>query len=153
LLAGIRIIGRFVGALGMPALPPESAESPRPDRAAEAPEPAGPGAAAPAAEESFPRLPALRPTPSIVPPFGDLADQARAYARNARAQNTRRAYESDWRHFLSWCRRRGLEAEEPNPETVGLYLAAGAAGEKSRRGFSAPPVSPATLEASPTSWT
>ncbi len=121
---------------------------PLPEQASAAPEAEAADAAAAGVarpQKTSPALPALLPA-EMPSALSGLADQARTYARHARAQNTRRAYESDWRRFASWCRRRGLEAEEPNPETVGLYLAAGAAGEKSRRGFSAPPVSPATLE-------
>ena len=61
-----------------------------------------------------PRLPALLPSPPP-PALSGLAE-------TARAQNTRRAYNSHWRHFASWCRR-GFEADEPDPQTVGLYLA------------------------------
>ena len=45
-----------------------------------------------------------------------------------RALNTRRAYESDWRQFSSWLRRQGFPASSPDPQTVGLYLAACADG-------------------------
>jgi len=31
-----------------------------------------------------------------------LGEAARDYARNARAENTRRVYETDWRQFSSW---------------------------------------------------
>ena len=52
-----------------------------------------------------------------------LADKARDYARGARADNTRRAYAADWRHYAAWCARRGLEPLPPEPQTIGLYLA------------------------------
>src|SRR5271155_4495428 len=52
-----------------------------------------------------------------------LADQARDYAKASSSANTQRAYASDWRHFESWSRRAGVEME-PNPQTIGLYLAA-----------------------------
>jgi integrase len=54
-----------------------------------------------------------------------LADQARAYAKASSSANTQRAYASDWRHFESWCRRTGVEPQ-PDPRTIGLYLAASA---------------------------
>ena len=41
----------------------------------------------------------------------------------SRSANTQRAYASDWRHFESWRRRTGVELR-PDPQTVGLYLAA-----------------------------
>ena len=53
-----------------------------------------------------------------------LGEKARDYARNARSENTRRAYETDWRQFASWLRRQGLDPLPPDPQTVGLYLAA-----------------------------
>lgn len=79
---------------------------------------------------------------SASPHLEALGQKAKDYARNARAENTRRAYESDWRQFSSWLRRQGLPAEPPDPRIVGLYLAACADGKKG--GASA--VSVATLE-------
>lgn len=58
----------------------------------------------------------------------DLADLARDYVEAASSANTRRAYDSDWRHFSSWCRRQGLQYEEPDPPTIGLYITACASG-------------------------
>lgn len=71
-----------------------------------------------------------------------LAEAARDYARASQAENTRRAYGSDWRHFSSWLRRRGLPERPCDPETVGLYLADCA--DNARRGVE--PCSVATLE-------
>ncbi|HEX2973237.1 MAG TPA: site-specific integrase [Tepidisphaeraceae bacterium] len=53
-----------------------------------------------------------------------LAEQATRFADGARAEATRQAYRSDWRHFEQWCRERGLSPLLAMPETVGLYLAA-----------------------------
>ena len=53
-----------------------------------------------------------------------LAETAKAYARSAQADNTRRAYAADWKMFASWLRRQGLSETPPDPEAVGLYLAA-----------------------------
>jgi integrase len=71
-----------------------------------------------------------------------LAETAKGYARAARADNTQRAYAADWRHFSSWLRRSGLPQSPPDPQTVGLYLAAcaDASGQGGRR------TSVATLE-------
>ena len=52
-----------------------------------------------------------------------LADRARDYAKASCSANTQRAYASDWRHFESWSRRAGVEPR-PDPQTIGLYLAA-----------------------------
>jgi integrase len=61
-------------------------------------------------------------------PLANLARTAKDYARAARADNTHRAYEADWRHFTSWLRRQGLASLPPDPQTVGLYLVACAEG-------------------------
>src|SRR5664279_999305 len=57
-----------------------------------------------------------------------ISEKAKDYARNSRAENTQRAYESDWRQFSSWLRRQGFPVTPPDPQTVGLYLAASADG-------------------------
>jgi integrase len=71
-----------------------------------------------------------------------LAETARDYAKRKDSANTTRAYAADWRHFAGWCRRRCLEAENPDPQIVGLYLTACAAGD----GQHIKPVSVATIE-------
>jgi site-specific recombinase XerD len=53
----------------------------------------------------------------------ELADQARDYARAAKAANTLRAYRADWRDFAAWCDRHGRPALPAVAETVALYLA------------------------------
>ena len=50
------------------------------------------------------------------------AESARAYLRQAKAENTVRAYHSDWRHFTVWCREHERTALPATPETVSLYL-------------------------------
>lgn len=51
-----------------------------------------------------------------------LVDQARGYAANATAENTAKAYKADWKHFASWCRRKGTDPLVPSPAVVGLYI-------------------------------
>ena len=68
-----------------------------------------------------------------------MAETAKAYARSAQADNTQRAYSADWKMFASWLRRQGLPETPPDPEAVGLYLAA----QVERRGAE---LSVATLE-------
>jgi integrase len=65
--------------------------------------------------------PALPPIPVHLE---RLAETARDYARGAKATATQRAYAADWRHYEAWCRRKALDAFPPDPQTVGLYLAA-----------------------------
>ena len=63
-------------------------------------------------------------------PFGSLAayeDQARTFLRAAKANNTLRAYRSDWADFAAWCREHGQPALPATPETVAYYLTARAA--------------------------
>ena len=70
-----------------------------------------------------------------------LAETARDYAKASAAENTRRAYGSDWRHFSGWARRHGLPALPPDPQILGLYVAACASGA-----ITGKPDSVATLE-------
>jgi integrase len=55
-------------------------------------------------------------------PLARLGWQASQYAREARAQNTRRAYGSDWQAFEAFCSEQGLVSLPALPETVALYL-------------------------------
>lgn len=52
-----------------------------------------------------------------------LLGTARTFARQARAENTRKAYQSDWRAFTAWCEAHELPALPADPRTVVLYLA------------------------------
>jgi site-specific recombinase XerD len=52
----------------------------------------------------------------------DLLEQAEAYARQSRADNTLTAYNYDWRDFSCWCQRHGCQALPATPETVAAYL-------------------------------
>ena len=47
-----------------------------------------------------------------------------AYARQAKAESTRRAYACDWADFAGWCRANGRMALPAEPETVALYVTA-----------------------------
>lgn len=53
----------------------------------------------------------------------DLRREAAGHAMNARAANTRRAYDSDWRSFTSWCDERGFTSLPAHPEVIVSYLA------------------------------
>lgn len=126
-----------------PAMPdemrPNDPLAPAPTRRSEPTEPAGDprdGAGEPPAAAS---AAVSRRAPS--PGLEALSEKARDYARNARAENTRRAYDSDWRQFSSWLRRQGLAALPADPRTVGLYLTACVEGGRGKD-----PVGVATLE-------
>ena len=74
------------------------------------------------------------PLPAKLEP---LVETARAYARAATSKNTNRAYAADWRDFLRWRTRQGLDLKPlADPECVGLYLAALASGAKGAGGRS-----------------
>jgi integrase len=76
-------------------------------------------------------VPALQtvPTPLPSPGLERLAKTARDYAAARSSTNTQKAYASDWAQFCRWCWRKGIDAREPNPQVVGLYLAASASGD------------------------
>jgi hypothetical protein len=77
--------------------------------------------------ENHPALPAPHRQDERVPVHLErLAKTARDYARGAKAAATQRAYAADWRHYTAWCRRKELEPLPPDPQVVGLYLAASA---------------------------
>jgi hypothetical protein len=83
--------------------------------------------------ENHPALPAAPRQDAGVPVHLErLAETARNYARGAKEDATQRAYAADWRHYTAWCRRRGLDRDPeleplpPDPQVVGLYLAASA---------------------------
>ena len=74
------------------------------------------------------------PLPAKLEP---LVETARAYARAATSQNTNRAYAADWRDYLRWRARQGLDLKPlADPECVGLYCAALASGAKGAGGRS-----------------
>ena len=79
-----------------------------------------------------PDRPGGGPLPAKLEP---LVETARAYARAATSQNTNRAYAADWRDYLRWRARQGLDLKPlADPECVGLYLAALASGAKGAGG-------------------
>jgi integrase len=75
----------------------------------------------------------------------NLAETARNYARGAKAAATQRAYAADWRHYTAWCQRQDLDPLPPDPQVIGLYLAA-CASEKSIPSASTKPASVRTIE-------
>jgi site-specific recombinase XerD len=61
-----------------------------------------------------------------LPPATVLEEAQKAaanYARSSRAASTWRAYESDWRIFLAWCRHVDRSALPAEPAVVALFLA------------------------------
>ena len=71
---------------------------------------------------------ALLPAP-VIPSeetalLAELLSRAQKFAREARAENTLRAYRSDWLDFEGWCGHRRFVCCPASPETVALYLTA-----------------------------
>jgi len=62
--------------------------------------------------------------PADLAQLEDLSRRAEASARNAKAENTRRAYRADWAHFTTWCIAAGLAPLPALPQTVAIYLEA-----------------------------
>lgn len=60
----------------------------------------------------------LRPVGVLAP----LTAAARRDALGSKAENTRRAYQSDWEDFSAWCRDRRLQPLPADPETIALYF-------------------------------
>jgi site-specific recombinase XerD len=56
-------------------------------------------------------------------PVGKAVAEAAAYANKSHAENTRRAYETDWRLFSAWCETGGVPALPAAPVVVAAYLA------------------------------
>lgn len=64
-------------------------------------------------------------TTTITDTSGDiqlLIDAAKGFASQAKAPSTRRAYQSDWRAFTSWCRLSGFSELPTRPEVVAMYI-------------------------------
>jgi site-specific recombinase XerD len=77
--------------------------------------------------------PAIILNPTAALPALPAADLERAvnFARQDKAESTRRAYKSDFAVFVAWCSSRGVAALPATPETVARFLAAEAdAGKK-----------------------
>ncbi|RBP10337.1 hypothetical protein DFR50_1198 [Roseiarcus fermentans] len=71
---------------------------------------------------------------SLAAKLDPLIETARAYACAATSKNTNRAYAADWRDYLRWRARQGLDLKPlADPERVGLYCAAMASGAAVRK--------------------
>jgi hypothetical protein len=65
----------------------------------------------------------ITPHPCAPASAADLAERAGGYARQARANNTRRAYRAAWADFCAWCTAQGHVPLLASPATLGLFLA------------------------------
>jgi integrase len=79
-----------------------------------------------AAGEVLPAVPEAG-TPAVGPvPTAEgrnALELAQAFARQAAAPATLRAYKADWQHYAAWCARSGFVPVPAEPATVGAYLA------------------------------
>lgn len=64
----------------------------------------------------------------VTPAAVQLSAEALDYAREAAAENTKRAYRAAWQDFDGWCAARGIAPLPAVPELVGSYLAECASG-------------------------
>lgn len=67
--------------------------------------------------------------PSI---FSPLDERASAYIAKARAENTKKAYQSDWSDFEEWCHAHGLQSLPADTMTVVRYITDRATNEWSK---------------------
>lgn len=51
-----------------------------------------------------------------------MAEKVKGYISNAKSENTKKAYRSDWRDFELWCQANGLISLPASPATVAAYL-------------------------------
>lgn len=75
-------------------------------------------------DQEFGTLPATRDEGVTLPSsrLEKIAHKATDYAKASSAENTRRAYDADWRLFTAWLLRHGRSELPPDPRLVGLYL-------------------------------
>lgn len=61
--------------------------------------------------------------PHATAPLAAPLDRAAAYAEKSIAPATRRALETDWKHFTAWCEQHGVVSLPAEPATVAAYIA------------------------------
>ena len=54
--------------------------------------------------------------------YNSYMEQGKKLIISSKAENTRKAYSSDWREFSDWCREKGVSSLPAEPETVVAYL-------------------------------
>lgn len=57
-------------------------------------------------------------------PLANVVDAAREFMAQSKAENTKIAYASDWKHFEAWCNANDLGSLPATPQTIALYLTA-----------------------------
>lgn len=51
-----------------------------------------------------------------------MAEKVKGYIANAKSENTKKAYQSDWKDFETWCKSSGLNFLPASPITIAAYL-------------------------------
>jgi site-specific recombinase XerC len=59
---------------------------------------------------------------SEVGPLSEIADRANEFVHHSKAENTIRAYRSDWAHFQAWCKAHDQTSLPASSQTVALYV-------------------------------
>jgi len=59
-----------------------------------------------------------------------VVEKVREYISNSKADNTKRAYRADWKHFNNWCQEHGYLSLPAQPEVICMYLTTLAATRK-----------------------
>lgn len=52
----------------------------------------------------------------------ELQKETQQHLENSKAENTKRAYRSDWTQFITWCDQNGLDSLPADPETVVYFI-------------------------------
>ncbi|MGG5252147.1 hypothetical protein ACQYAD_01120 [Neobacillus sp. SM06] len=52
----------------------------------------------------------------------ELQQEARQHLANSKAENTKRAYRTDWTQFTDWCQTNGFHSLPAEPETLVYYI-------------------------------
>jgi len=58
----------------------------------------------------------------IVDTLEEILEQSQEYIQKSNAENTVKAYRTDWNHFEDWCNLHGQQAMPAHIKTVGAYL-------------------------------
>jgi integrase family protein with SAM-like domain len=73
----------------------------------------------------------LKPAAALPALLAEDVARAVEFAKQDKAESTRKAYEADFAAFTVWCNARGIAALPASPETIAAFLAAEAeAGKK-----------------------
>lgn len=52
----------------------------------------------------------------------NLQKEAKEHLKNSKAKNTKRAYQTDWRQFVLWCKENKVSSLPASPETIVYYI-------------------------------